>query len=62
MTPQHTTNERDVRPTPSRPLVDWLDQQYDTPQSDHSGPEAMAWDAHGLQIAAHQPHLAAAQS
>ena len=62
MTPQHATNERDVRPAPSRPLVDWLDQQYDTPQRDHSGPEAMAWDAHGLQAAAHQPHVAAAQS
>ena len=33
--------------------------QYDTPQGDHSGPEAMAWDAHGLQAAAHQPHVAA---
>ena len=62
MTPQHATNERDVRPAPSRPLVDWLDQQYDTPQRDHSGPEAMAWDAHGLQVAAHQPQVAAVQA
>ncbi len=62
MTPQHATNERDVRPAPSQALVDWLSLQYDTPQRDHSGPEAMAWDAHGLQAAAHQPHVAAAQA
>jgi hypothetical protein len=55
-------NERDVKPAPSQPLVDWLNQQYDMPQRDHSGPEAMAWDAHGLQVAAHQPHVAEAQA
>ena len=62
MTPQHATTERDARPAPSQALVDWLNQQYDTPQRDHSGPEAMAWDAHGLQAAALQPHVAAVQS
>ncbi len=46
----------------SRAMTEWLEQQYDGPQTEaaHSGPEALAWDGYGLQ-AAGQPTAAAVQ-
>lgn len=59
MTPQYPTDDRDARPAPSQPLVDWLDRHFDAPHREHSGPEALAWDGHSLQFAAAQPRSAA---
>ena len=48
--------------SPNRAMTEWLERQYDVPQTGaaHSGPEALAWDGHGLQ-AAGQPTAAAVQ-
>jgi len=37
----------------SRAMTEWLEQQYDVQRVDpmHGGPEALAWDDHGLQAA-----------
>jgi len=34
-------------------MTEWLEQQYDVQRVDpmHGGPEALAWDDHGLQAA-----------
>ncbi len=42
----------------NRAMTEWLEQQYDAPQQVNCGPEALAWDDHGLQ-AAGQPAAAA---
>ncbi len=55
MTQQHTPNDRDARLAPSQPLVDWMDRHFDMAHRDHSGPEALAWDGHGLRAAENQP-------
>ncbi len=34
--------------SPNRAMTEWLEQQYDEPQQVHGGPEALAWDDHGL--------------
>lgn len=48
MTPSPSTAAtKPVNPT----LSDWLAKQYDQPQYIHCGPEALAWDNHGLQQA-----------
>lgn len=39
----------------NRAMTEWLEQQYDAVQVDHSGPEALAWDGHGLQMAGQRP-------
>ena len=36
---------------PSRAMTEWLERQYDAPQQVDGGPEALAWDDHGLQAA-----------
>ncbi len=43
--------------SPSRAMTEWLERQYDAPQQVDGGPEALAWDGHGLQ-AAGQPAAA----
>jgi hypothetical protein len=55
MTQQYTPNDRDARPALSQTLVDWMDRHFDVARRDHSGPEALAWDEHGLQAAENQP-------
>jgi len=37
----------------SRAMTEWLEQQYDASpaMAVHSGPDALAWDDHGLQVA-----------
>ena len=37
--------------SPSRAMTEWLERQYDEPQQVDGGPEALAWDDHGLQVA-----------
>lgn len=37
--------------SPSRAMTEWLERQYDAPQQVNCGPEALAWDDHGLQAA-----------
>lgn len=54
MTSQNLSNARETKPAPSQPLVDWMDSHFDAPRREHSGPEALAWDGHGLQAAAGQ--------
>lgn len=49
--------EQDTK-TPSRAMTEWLERQYDAPQQVNCGPEALAWDDHGLQGAG-QPAAAA---
>lgn len=44
--------------TTSRAMTEWLEQQYDAAKVVHCGPEALAWDGHGLQMAG-QPAAAA---
>jgi hypothetical protein len=48
----------------TRAMTEWLERQYDVPQTGaaHSGPEALAWDGHGLQAAGYQPTAAAVQA
>jgi hypothetical protein len=50
--------ERENKPT-SRAMTEWLERQYDAPQPVHCGPEALAWDDHGLQAARQQPAVEA---
>jgi hypothetical protein len=52
--------EHETKPA-SRAMTEWLEQQYDVPQlrTMHSGPEALAWDGHGLQAADQQPAVQA---
>jgi hypothetical protein len=42
--------ERESKST-SRAMTEWLERQYDAPQQVDGGPEALAWDDHGLQAA-----------
>lgn len=35
----------------NRAMTEWLERQYDAPQPVNCGPEALAWDDHGLQAA-----------
>jgi hypothetical protein len=42
--------ERESKST-SRVMTEWLERQYDAPQQVDGGPEALAWDDHGLQAA-----------
>lgn len=35
----------------NRAMTEWLERQYDAPQHVDGGPEALAWDDHGLQAA-----------
>jgi hypothetical protein len=37
--------------SPNRAMIEWLERQYDAPQQVDGGPEALAWDDHGLQAA-----------
>lgn len=39
----------------SRPMTEWLEKAYDAPRQEHDGPEALAWDDHGLRAANHRP-------
>lgn len=52
MPPQYATDDRKTRSARSQPLVDWMDGQFDALRREHSGPEALAWDGQGLQVAA----------
>jgi hypothetical protein len=47
--------ERENKPA-SRAMTEWLERQYDGPQAGaaHGGPEALAWDDHGLRVAGQQ--------
>lgn len=45
--------------SPSRAMTEWLERQYDAPQPVNCGPEALAWDDHGLQAARQQPAVEA---
>lgn len=42
--------ERENKAT-SRAMTEWLERQYDAPQQVDCGPEALAWDDHGLRAA-----------
>jgi hypothetical protein len=35
----------------NRAMTEWLERQYDAPHQVDCGPEALAWDDHGLQAA-----------
>jgi len=39
----------------SRPMTEWLEKAYDAPRQEHDGPEALAWDDHGLRAANQRP-------
>lgn len=42
--------EHETKP-PSRAMTEWLERQYDATQAVNCGPEALAWDEHGLREA-----------
>ena len=46
----HLHPSQSTKPT-NLVLSEWLAKQYDQPQQVHCGPEALAWDSHGLQQA-----------
>ncbi len=41
--------------SPSRAMTEWLEREYDAPQQENDGPEALAWDDHGLRAANQRP-------
>ena len=46
----------------SHAMTEWLERQYDESQAGaaHGGPEALAWDDHGLRTAGQQQPVAQA--
>jgi hypothetical protein len=55
------TEHQHRAPSVNRAMAEWLERQYDAPQGVNCGPEALAWDDHGLQGAG-QPPTAALQA
>lgn len=51
----NTTASEYEQKSANRAMSEWLEREYDAPQQENDGPEALAWDDHGLRAANQRP-------